>query len=140
MGAGLQSLAGAPRLLAGIGRDRLIPQLAFLAQTGKEPRYALIVCALGSLGCIMIGRYHTRTFTHTMRVHNHNQQPQPQTGRCRTVHHHVVSHLLRHHQRRMLLRSLRALSHLPPKLEVLRLAPVATRDPGREGGEYSYAT
>merc|ERR1711871_713216 len=56
LGAGLQSLAGAPRLLAAIGRDRLIPQLAPLAQTGKEPRLALMLGATGSCGCVMIGK------------------------------------------------------------------------------------
>ena len=35
LGAGLQSLAGAPRLLEKVGRDRLIPQLSFLSQPGK---------------------------------------------------------------------------------------------------------
>ena len=50
LGAGLQSLAGAPRLIAGIGRDRLIPELACLAQPGKEPRLALILGATGAFG------------------------------------------------------------------------------------------
>lgn len=56
LGAGLQSLAGAPRLLEKIGRDGLIPQLSFLSQPGKEPRIALVLGASGSMACVMIGK------------------------------------------------------------------------------------
>jgi len=56
LGAGLQSLAGAPRLLAAIAKDRLIPQLAPLApKDGEEPRLALALTAFLSLCCVMLG-------------------------------------------------------------------------------------
>ena len=61
LGAGLQSLAGAPRLLAAIGRDKLIPELAmFSPALGMEPRAALVLCASLSLCCIMIGKLAAR--------------------------------------------------------------------------------
>ena len=56
LGAGLQSLAGAPRLLAAIGRNRLLPQLVpFSPPPGSEPRKALCLCATLSCGCVMLG-------------------------------------------------------------------------------------
>ena len=55
-GAALQSLAGAPRLLAAIGRDRLIPQLAFFdPPAGQEPRRAVLLTAMLSFAVTMIG-------------------------------------------------------------------------------------
>jgi len=57
LGAGLQSLAGAPRLISAIAKDNMIPQLAFLTpKPGEEPRKALILCASLSLACVMIGK------------------------------------------------------------------------------------
>ncbi|KAK3249873.1 hypothetical protein CYMTET_40719 [Cymbomonas tetramitiformis] len=56
LGAGLQSLAGAPRLLAAIANDRLVPGLHKLAPgPGKEPRKILIMTATISLCCVMLG-------------------------------------------------------------------------------------
>lgn len=56
-GAGLQSLAGAPRLLAAISKNNLIPELKFIEPPpGQEPRRAVILCASVSLCCIMIGQ------------------------------------------------------------------------------------
>jgi amino acid transporter len=56
LGAGLQSLAGAPRLLAAIGRDGLIPEFRVFAPTpGAEPRLAVAFCAALSLGAVMLG-------------------------------------------------------------------------------------
>ncbi|KAH8062573.1 potassium:chloride symporter [Aureococcus anophagefferens] len=53
LGAGLQSLAGAPRLLAAIGRDGLIPPLA---RAPRRPRAAaLALCACLSCCCVMLG-------------------------------------------------------------------------------------
>ncbi|KAJ8613651.1 hypothetical protein CTAYLR_003136 [Chrysophaeum taylorii] len=57
LGAGLQSLAGAPRLLAAIGKDRLLPALAIFGTTGAgEPRLALLVCVVLSGCCVMLGK------------------------------------------------------------------------------------
>ncbi|KAJ1445563.1 amino acid permease-domain-containing protein [Pelagophyceae sp. CCMP2097] len=56
LGAGLQSLAGAPRLLAALGRDNLIPSLSrFAPPEGEEPRAALILCVVLSAGIVLIG-------------------------------------------------------------------------------------
>ena len=56
LGAGLQSLAGAPRLLAAIGREGLIPEFrAFAPAEGEEPRLAVAFCATLSLGAVMLG-------------------------------------------------------------------------------------
>mmetsp|Transcript_21522 Transcript_21522/g.25435 ORF Transcript_21522/g.25435 Transcript_21522/m.25435 type:complete len:889 (+) Transcript_21522:16-2682(+) len=56
LGAGLQSLAGAPRLLAAIGRDGLIPEFAiFNPPAGKEPRMAVAFCAFLSCCAVMLG-------------------------------------------------------------------------------------
>jgi potassium/chloride transporter 4/5/6 len=54
LGAGLQSLAGAPRLLAGLGRDGLIPSLhVFYPGEDGEPKKGVLLCA--TLGvCIMM--------------------------------------------------------------------------------------
>jgi hypothetical protein len=56
LGAGLQSLAGAPRLLAAIGRDGLIPEFAmFNPPPGGEPRKAVAFCAFLSCCAVMLG-------------------------------------------------------------------------------------
>ena len=57
LGAGLQSLAGAPRLLAALGRDNLIPALGRFAprNPGDEPRAAVLFCAFLSCCCVMAG-------------------------------------------------------------------------------------
>jgi potassium/chloride transporter 4/5/6 len=56
LGAGLQSLAGAPRLLAAIGRDGLIPEFAiFNPPPGSEPRAAVAFCAFLSCCAVMLG-------------------------------------------------------------------------------------
>jgi len=56
LGAGLQSLAGAPRLLAAIGREGLIPEFrAFAPKEGDEPRLAVAFCATLSLCAVMLG-------------------------------------------------------------------------------------
>ncbi|KAK7248829.1 potassium:chloride symporter [Aureococcus anophagefferens] len=55
LGAGLQSLAGAPRLLAAIGRDGLIRRRARRPRRRLEPRLALALCACLSCCCVMLG-------------------------------------------------------------------------------------
>jgi len=47
LGAGLQSLAGAPRLLAAIGSAGLVPEFKTFAPStpGEEPRKAVVFCA-----------------------------------------------------------------------------------------------
>jgi len=56
MGAGLQSLAGAPRLLAAIAKDRLLPRFEiFEPPEGQEPRKALALITILSTACVMIG-------------------------------------------------------------------------------------
>ena len=56
LGAGLQSLAGAPRLLASIAREGLIPVLQpFSPPDGEEPRRAVILCAFLSCCAVMLG-------------------------------------------------------------------------------------
>ena len=56
LGAGLQSLAGAPRLLAALGKDDLVPVLRhFAPNEGAEPRRAILFCAALSMCCVMAG-------------------------------------------------------------------------------------
>ena len=56
LGAGLQSLAGAPRLLAAIGKEGILPPLTIFAPPpGQEPRRAVVLCAFLSTCCVMIG-------------------------------------------------------------------------------------
>lgn len=56
LGAGLQSLAGAPRLLAAIAHHNILPPLKIFApEPGTEPRKAVILCAFLSCCCVMIG-------------------------------------------------------------------------------------
>jgi amino acid transporter len=54
LGAGLQSLTGAPRLLQAIANDNLMPALKFFQGSG-EPRRPLIATFMISFGCIMLG-------------------------------------------------------------------------------------
>ena len=56
LGAGLQSLAGAPRLLAAIARDDLIPVLRPLVPPhGEEPRRIVLLCYVLSMSVLMLG-------------------------------------------------------------------------------------
>mmetsp|Transcript_19745 Transcript_19745/g.27363 ORF Transcript_19745/g.27363 Transcript_19745/m.27363 type:complete len:964 (+) Transcript_19745:202-3093(+) len=56
LGAGLQSLAGAPRLLAAIARDDLVPVLRPLVPLpGQEPRKIVILCCFISMCVLMLG-------------------------------------------------------------------------------------
>ena len=54
LGAGLQSMTGAPRLLQAIANDNLMPALKFFQGSG-EPRRPLIATFMISFGCIMLG-------------------------------------------------------------------------------------
>jgi len=57
LGAGLQSLAGAPRLLAAIGKIKLIPEFAmFSPKPGCEPKEATLFCAGVAFCAVMIGK------------------------------------------------------------------------------------
>jgi len=54
LGAGLQSMAGAPRLLAAIAQDDVVPILRPLVPPpGEEPRRVVILCAILS-GCVLM--------------------------------------------------------------------------------------
>lgn len=56
LGAGLQSLAGAPRLLAGLGRDGLIPSLhVFYPGEDGEPKKGVLLCATLGIAIMMLG-------------------------------------------------------------------------------------
>lgn len=52
-----QSLAGAPRLLAAIGQDGLVPEFRVFAPKteGEEPRAAVAFIAFLSCCCVMMG-------------------------------------------------------------------------------------
>ena len=54
LGAALQSMSGAPRLLQAIANDNLMPALKFFQGSG-EPRRPLIATFMISFGCIMLG-------------------------------------------------------------------------------------
>ena len=54
LGAGLQSLTGAPRLLQAIANDNLIPALHWFRGAG-EPRRALLCTFCICFGCVMVG-------------------------------------------------------------------------------------
>ena len=56
IGAGLQSLTGAPRLLQAIAKDNVIPFLSIFAAGNKngEPTWALLITAMISEGGILI--------------------------------------------------------------------------------------
>ena len=58
LGAGLQSLTGAPRLLQAIANDDLIPLLRFFQGTG-EPRRPLALTFVICLGCVATGNIDT---------------------------------------------------------------------------------
>lgn len=57
LGAGLQSLTGAPRLLQAIARDEIIPFLAPFAVSSKrgEPTRALVLTLFICQGGILLG-------------------------------------------------------------------------------------
>ncbi|XP_024376501.1 cation-chloride cotransporter 1 [Physcomitrium patens] len=56
LGAALQSLTGAPRLLAAIANDDIIPVLKyFKASDDEEPYYAMIFTMFICAGCVVLG-------------------------------------------------------------------------------------
>jgi hypothetical protein len=56
LGAGLQSLVGAPRLIAAIANDRILPFLEFFTtQEGEEPRRALLLTVTITLAGVLVG-------------------------------------------------------------------------------------
>jgi potassium/chloride transporter 4/5/6 len=56
LGAALQSLTGAPRLLAAIANDDIIPVLKyFKAPDDVEPDYATLVTMIICFGCVVLG-------------------------------------------------------------------------------------
>ena len=56
LGAGLQGLAAAPRLLAALGEDDLVPILRHFAPSGGgAPRKAILFCASLSMCLVMVG-------------------------------------------------------------------------------------
>ncbi|KAG8179640.1 hypothetical protein JTE90_007370 [Oedothorax gibbosus] len=55
VGAGLQSLTGAPRLLQAIARDQLIPPLNVFSSPSPEPRRALLLTLLIAEAGILVG-------------------------------------------------------------------------------------
>jgi len=55
LGAGLQSLTGAPRLLQAIANDNLIPALTWFQGSGEPRRPLLLTCAI-CLACIIPGK------------------------------------------------------------------------------------
>ena len=59
IGAGLQSLTGAPRLLQCIAKDQIIPFLAPFEKTSSkgEPVRALALTLLISEGAVLIGKF-----------------------------------------------------------------------------------
>jgi len=67
MGAALQSLTGAPRLLAAIANDDILPILNyFKVADGSEPHVATLFTALLCIGCVVIGNLDLITPTVTM--------------------------------------------------------------------------
>ncbi|WVZ19780.1 hypothetical protein V8G54_007102 [Vigna mungo] len=67
MGAALQSLTGAPRLLAAIANDDILPILNyFKAADGGEPHVATLFTAFLCIGCVIIGNLDLITPTVTM--------------------------------------------------------------------------
>ena len=67
LGAALQSLTGAPRLLAAIANDDILPILNYfkVADT-SEPHIATLFTALICIGCVVIGNLDLITPTVTM--------------------------------------------------------------------------
>ncbi|XP_042428392.1 cation-chloride cotransporter 1-like isoform X3 [Zingiber officinale] len=67
LGAALQSLTGAPRLLAAIANDGILPVLKYFKVTeGGEPHLATLFTALICIGCVIIGNLDLITPTITM--------------------------------------------------------------------------
>ncbi|XP_042424869.1 cation-chloride cotransporter 1-like isoform X2 [Zingiber officinale] len=67
LGAALQSLTGAPRLLAAIANDDILPVLKYFKVTeGGEPHLATLFTALICIGCVIIGNLDLITPTITM--------------------------------------------------------------------------
>ncbi|CAL9015963.1 unnamed protein product [Prunus brigantina] len=67
LGAALQSLTGAPRLLAAIANDDILPVLNyFKVSDGNEPNIATLFTALLCIGCVVIGNLDLITPTITM--------------------------------------------------------------------------
>lgn len=67
LGAALQSLTGAPRLLAAIANDDILPVLKyFKASDGGEPHLATLFTAFICIGCVVIGNLDLITPTITM--------------------------------------------------------------------------
>ncbi|KAJ1692062.1 hypothetical protein LUZ63_008760 [Rhynchospora breviuscula] len=67
LGAALQSLTGAPRLLAAIANDDILPVLNyFKVSEGGEPHLATLFTAFICIGCVVIGNLDLITPTITM--------------------------------------------------------------------------
>ncbi|XP_026663264.2 cation-chloride cotransporter 1 isoform X2 [Phoenix dactylifera] len=67
LGAALQSLTGAPRLLAAIANDDILPVLNYFKVTeGGEPHLATLFTAFICIGCVVIGNLDLITPTITM--------------------------------------------------------------------------
>lgn len=67
LGAALQSLTGAPRLLAAIANDDILPVLKYFRVTdGNEPYLATLFTAFICIGCVIIGNLDLVTPTITM--------------------------------------------------------------------------
>lgn len=67
LGAALQSLTGAPRLLAAIANDDILPILNyFRVVDGQEPHVATLFTAFLCVGCVIIGNLDLITPTVTM--------------------------------------------------------------------------
>lgn len=67
LGAALQSLTGAPRLLAAIANDDILPILNyFKVADGNEPYIATLFTAFICIGCVVIGNLDLITPTITM--------------------------------------------------------------------------
>ena len=67
LGAALQSMTGAPRLLAAIANDEILPVLNyFKVADGHEPHIATLFTAFICVGCVVIGNLDLITPTVTM--------------------------------------------------------------------------
>jgi len=67
LGAALQNLTGAPRLLAAIANDDILPVLKYFKVTeGGEPHLATLFTAFLCIGCVVIGNLDLITPTITM--------------------------------------------------------------------------
>lgn len=67
LGAALQSLTGAPRLLAAIANDDILPVLKyFRVSEGDEPHIATLFTAFICISCVIIGNLDLITPTITM--------------------------------------------------------------------------